>query len=157
MARTKSFTYRTSIEWKEGIAAELASEGKPTITISTPPEFKGLEGRWTPENLYVASIESCLLYTFIALARSRELDYAAYSSTAEGLLETVEGQMVVSTVTVRPRIVIKNETDREKAEGIVGRLEPNCFISNSVESEVIIEAEIVIAEAAKSKAAKTGD
>lgn len=146
--RKKRFTYHTAIELDGGVAANLASEGKPSILISPPPEFMGVAGRWTPENLYVASIESCLLYTFIALARSRQLDYAGYSSTAEGVLESIEGQMIVSTVIVRPRIVIKHEADREKTLGIAGSLEPNCFISNSVESEVRIEAEIVVKETA---------
>ena len=144
-ARAKSFTYTTSLVWREGLEGVLSSEGKPHITVSPPPDFRGLAGRWTPESLLVASVETCLLFTFLSLARSRHLEFASYESDAEGLLEQVYGKLVISKVTVRPRITITSEEDREKAEGIVEVLDEHCFISNSLESEVVVEPEILVA------------
>ncbi len=144
-SRAKSFTYQTSVKWERGVEAVLSAPGKPDIKVSSPPEFRGPEGNWSPENLFVASIETCLMLTFISLARSRKLEFTAYESRAEGLLEPVYGKHVVSKVTVRPRITVKSEAEREKAKGIVDVMEENCFISNSVESDVTLEAEIVLA------------
>jgi len=143
-ARVKTFTYHTSIEWKHGVEATLSSHDKPAIGISTPPEFKGPEGNWTPENLLVAAVESCLLFTFLSLAKSCKLEFAAYASHAEGLLEPVFDKLVISKVTVRPRIEVMTEQDAEKARRIMGQVEEQCFISNSIESDVIIEPEIVV-------------
>ncbi len=145
--RPKSFTYSTSVVWEKGVEAVLSAPGKPDIRVSTPPEFKGPEGNWTPESLFVAAVETCLLFTFLALARSRKLEFVSYRSQAEGLLEPVYGKQVVSRVKVRPTIAVKRAEDVDSARQIVGRMEPNCFISNSIDAEVIVEAEVVVAGA----------
>ena len=151
-ARVKTFTYHTSIEWKSGVEGTLSAPHKPEIGISTPPEFKGPEGNWTPENLLVGAVESCLLFTFLSLAKSRKLEFVAYASHAEGLLEPVFDKLVISKVTVRPRIEVATEEDAEKARRIMGQVEEQCFISNSIESDVIIEPEIVVTAAIPAKA-----
>ena len=140
--RVKTFTYQTSVEWKDGVEGTLGAPGKPNVAISAPPEFRGPEGRWAPEHLYIASVEACLLFTFLSLARARKLDLVSYKSEAEGLLEPVYGKLVVSKVTVKPRIVVKTEQGLRTARKIAEEIEGHCFISNSIESEVIIEPEI---------------
>jgi organic hydroperoxide reductase OsmC/OhrA len=144
-AKAKTFVYTTSLVWREGLEGVLSSEGKPHIPVSPPPDFRGRAGRWTPESLFIASVETCLLFTFLSLARSRHLEFASYESEAEGLLEQVYGKLVISKVTVRPKITIASEEEREEAEGIVEVLDDHCFISNSVESEIVIEPQIVVA------------
>ncbi len=145
--RAKSFTYTTGVRWDKELEAVLTAPERPDIRVSTPPEFRGPKGNWSPENLYVAAVESCLLFTFLSLAKSRKLDFVSYESQAEGLLEPVYGKLVVSRVTVKPRIGIASEEDREKAQGIVDNLEEQCFISNSIESEVVLEPEIIVGSA----------
>ncbi len=143
-ARTKTFIYTANLVWEKGVEGVVSGPNRPDIRVSAPPEFKGPEGHWSPEHLYVAAVETCLMLTFLALARSRRLEVEAYSSRAEGLLEPVHGKLVISKVTVRPSITIRSADDREKAQGIVDRMEADCFISNSIDSEVVIEPEIVV-------------
>lgn len=142
--RPKTFTFRTSVVWKEGVTGVASSQGKPEIRVSTPPELRGPQGNWSPEELYIASVESCLMLTFLSLARSRQLQFAAYESRAEGVLEPVYGKQVVSRITVRPRVTVKSQGEREKAQGILANLHEHCFISNSIESEVTLEPEVVV-------------
>ncbi len=146
-ARPKSFTYATSLVWEQDAQGILSAPGKPDIRVSAPPDFRGPEGNWTPENLFVAAVETCLMLTFVALARSRKLEFVAYKSSAEGLLEPVYGKHVISKVKVRPVITVKSQDDVAKAKEIVGRMEPNCFISQSIDSEVTLEAEVKVAGA----------
>ena len=68
----------------------LRSEGKPALVVNAPPEFKGEPGFWTPEDLFVASVEVCLMLTFVGIAEKRGVSFVSYTSTAEGLLEWVE-------------------------------------------------------------------
>src|SRR5581483_8695907 len=44
---------------------QVHANGLPAVTFSTPPEFKGEAGFWTPEHLFVASAEACLMATFL--------------------------------------------------------------------------------------------
>ena len=61
------YTYENTVTWKKEKIGELTWEGKPSIEVATPPEFKGHEGIITPEDLFVAAenvcIFTCLLYT----------------------------------------------------------------------------------------------
>ncbi len=142
--RLKSFTFKTSAVWQQGVEGQLSSPTLPDLHISGPPEFRGPPGNWGPETLYIASIEACPMLTFLALARSKKLELASYTSQAEGLLEPVEGLHVVSKVTVRPKIVIKRPEDPPLAKALAAQTHSRCFISNSVESEVLYEPEIIV-------------
>ena len=61
--KNRKFIYRTTVSWIEEKKGILCSSGKPTIEVSTPPEFKGHEGMWTPEELFVASVNICIKTT----------------------------------------------------------------------------------------------
>src|SRR5262249_50000991 len=96
---------------------------------------------WTPEELLVGSLNTCIMLTFLSLAEARGLTPAAYESEAEGLLENVEGKFRITEVTVRPHITVKGEAAIERAREVMERAEGECFISNSVKSTVKIVAE----------------
>ncbi len=140
----KSYTYNTSVAWKQGLDGALTSPGMPDVPVSAPVEFRGSENTWSPECLFVASVETCLMLTFVLTAKARKVEFVSYQSKAEGLLELLYGKRVISSITVRPRIAIKAEADREKIQAIVDRMEEECYISNSIETEVTVEAEIVV-------------
>lgn len=68
-----------------------------------------------------------------------------YESEAEGLLENIEGKYLITEVTVRPRVGLKDKTELERAREIMESVEARCFISNSIKSKVSLAAEFVIA------------
>jgi len=56
--RPKSYKYATSVLWTGEKKGALTVAGKPPVEVATPPEFKGHEGIWSPEDLYVAAVNS---------------------------------------------------------------------------------------------------
>ena len=58
--RSKVYTYRTAVKWTEQKKGVITCGGKPEIQVATPPEFKGHEGIWSPEDLFVASVNVCV-------------------------------------------------------------------------------------------------
>lgn len=137
--RTKSYRFATSVRWTGEKRGMLTVAGKPPVEVGTPPEFKGHEGIWSPEDLYVASVNVCILSTFVAFAGKAGLAFESYESEAEGLLEFVENQFVFTKVVVRPRIALRPGEERSKAEEILHKAERNCLISNSIRAEVVLE------------------
>lgn len=135
----KSFRYRNDLVWKSGRRGVMSSLGKPELEVGSPPEFRGEPGVWTPEDMYVGALNACLMLTFLALADRQSLGLVSYETSAEGLLEHVEGRYRITEVTVRPSVVVKSEVDLEAAREIVGKLEENCFISNSISARVRLE------------------
>lgn len=140
----KTFTYHTSVEWQSERQGYLRSEGKPDIDISSPPEFKGIPGVWTPEDLFVASIEICTMSTFLSFGGRKGIPLTSYKSTAEGVLENTDGKYRFTKVTVKPEIVVEKSWTKEQVEAVVHQAHDHCLIANSVTSEVIIEPTIVL-------------
>jgi organic hydroperoxide reductase OsmC/OhrA len=135
----KSFRYRNDLMWKSARRGVMSSLGKPELEVGSPPEFRGEPGVWTPEDMYVGALNACLMLTFLSFADRKDLGLVAYETTAEGLLEHMEGRYRITEVTVQPSVVVKSEVDLEAAREIMGKLEENCFISNSITARVKIE------------------
>ena len=138
--------YDVCVEWSEGRKGTMKSEVlNNSIEVATPPQFvKGIEGVWSPEHLFVASINSCLMTTFLAIAENSKLVYSGFTSKAIGKLEMVEGKYIMSEVVLKPTVIVPNEQDKEKAIRILQKSEAACLISNSVKSKIILEPTVNI-------------
>lgn len=140
----KTFTYHTNIQWTSDRQGMLRADGKPELNISSPPEFKGIPGVWTPEDLFVAAVEICQMSTFLAFGIRKELPLRSYKSAAEGTLEFVDGNYRFTKVVVRPEIVVGNSWTKEQVEQLVHTAHDNCLIGNSITAEVVVEPNIII-------------
>jgi organic hydroperoxide reductase OsmC/OhrA len=114
--------------------------------VGAPPEFGGSDDVWSPEHLFVAAVNACVMLTFVALAQNSKLPIKGYTASATGTLEKVDDRgPVITHVVVKPRIVIGPEVDRVRVERVIKMAEARCFISNSLNGEVRLDPEIVVA------------
>jgi len=138
----KSFPYQTRLNWTSGRSGLLSAEGKPALDVSSPPEFKGEPGCWTPEDLFVAAIDLCTMTTFAALAERRQVPVVSYRSEAEGILEFVEDGYRFTRVVLRPRIVVADSEAVGAAAQAMHDAHASCLIGRSVRAEVSVEPRI---------------
>jgi peroxiredoxin-like protein len=136
--------YNVDIHWSHDRKGLMSSpqlkEGTNRIEVATPPEFpKGIPNIWSPEHLFTASVSSCLMTTFLAIAENSQLEFSAFSCLAEGVLEKVDGKLQMTEIILKPTVLIKNEKDIGRAERIVKKSEAACLISNSIISKVTLE------------------
>ncbi len=138
--------YEISVAWKNrslGILTSPDFEGG--LEVATPPPFPdGIANTWSPEHLFTAAVNSCLMTTFIAIAKRSRFNFSHFTSTATGKLSNIDGKYVMSEIVLQPVLTIDNEADREKAERILSKSEAACLISNSIISKVIVTPEIKI-------------
>ena len=112
--------FSTDVEWSEARQGQLRSPGLPTMQVAAPPEFQGHEGIWTPEHLFVASVNACLMSTFLAIAANSKLEIVSFSCEAKGTLDKVEKLGYRMTeILLRPRLTIRQRRDLERAGRIV--------------------------------------
>ena len=137
--RSRVYTYRTGVKWTGRRLGVASSPGKPDVQVATPPEFKGHEGIWSPEDLFVASVNVCLMTTFLAVAERAGLALSSYESEAEGRLEMVDGKFQVTSITLRPKVVVAAGGDTGKVGELLAKAKANCLISNSIKSRVVLE------------------
>lgn len=138
----KSFQYQTEIRWLQGRRGVITASARPGIEVSSPPEFQGEPGFWTPEDLLVSALNACLLMTFLAYAQREELNLGAFSSAAEGHLEHSEGKYRITEVILKPDLVVTEEDDVLLARDILERAHRDCIIANSVRAVVKMAPQI---------------
>ena len=144
--------YQVNVAWsndRKGMMCspelKAVSNNAGCIEVATPPEFpKGIPGIWSPEHLFTAAVSSCLMTTFLAIAENSKLEFVSFECNSKGKLEQVDGKFMMSEVLLEPRLVIKHEGDRERAERILQKSESACLITNSVKAKVSMVSTISV-------------
>ena len=142
--RFKSFTYRTNTSWTEGKSGTLASEAKPTLKITSPPEFRGEAGMWTPEDMFVGAVEVCHMVTFLTFAAKKEIPVISYKSRANGVLEYVEGDYRFTRIVIFPTIVVANSADETVVHETLRQTQRHCLVTNSIASIVEVNPTLIM-------------
>lgn len=136
--------YEVNLQWlndrKGVVSSPILTE---QIEVVTPPEFpKGIAGVWSPEHLFVAAVNSCLMTTFLSIAENSKIDFISFESNAIGTIEKVEGKWLVSEIVLKPILTISTDLNPERALRILEMSEKACMISNSIKSAIIFEPQI---------------
>ncbi len=82
--------------------------------------------------------------TFLAIAENAKLEFTDFAWDAKGKLEQIEGKILMTEVNLFPKLVLKNETDKDKALRIIQKSEAACLISNSIKSKVTLAPTIIV-------------
>jgi organic hydroperoxide reductase OsmC/OhrA len=128
-------TYDRSHEWR--------FEGGVTVAATSAPAFRGRPERVDPEEAFVAALSSCHMLTFLAIAARKRLTVDSYEDDAIGFLEKNEaGRLAITRVVLRPRISWGGGTNVTQAEleKLHHQSHHECFIANSVKTDVKVEA-----------------
>jgi len=139
------YYYETQVEWLRAREGILRAEGLPALEFASPAEFQGRDDRWTPEHLYVAAAETCLLTTLLAIAELSKLEIARYHCQARGKLEKVEGTgYLITEIVLQPKVQVRREADVARARQLLEKAEKNCLISKSMRTIVRVEPQISV-------------
>ena len=138
------FIFETELTWREGKQAILSARDNPLLHVATPPEFGGPPGIWCPEELLVASVESCLMSTFLYFAERFDLTPAAYSSRAKVVLEKTSAGLRISGVEVCIDVVWADAGSLEKATSLQlkEKLDKYCPISASLNCPLSVQMKL---------------
>ncbi|MAO63777.1 MAG: osmotically inducible protein OsmC [Balneola sp.] len=146
MAELIKHTYDVELNWDEGRQGTLQSyKLNDSIEVATPPEFPGgVDGIWSPEHLFVASVSSCFMTTFTAIAEYSKLDFEELTVPATGLMSNESGKFAMTEIVLQPKLIITDEDQKEKALRILQKAEQACLITRSIKTDVKLEPEVVV-------------
>ena len=82
MSRTA--TYHTTVQWKGEHWGHIVMGNGPKMDFSAPPDAHGHPGVLTPEDAFVAAVNTCVMMMFIWAAERFKLDLLSYTCRAEG-------------------------------------------------------------------------
>ena len=107
-------------------------DGKPALTGSAGPHFRGDASRWNPEDLLVAALSSCHLLSYLAECSRAGIVVTAYEDDAEGEMTLIDGKIRFREVVLRPKVTIEDPARVADAEALHEGAHRACFIANSV-------------------------
>ncbi|HEY2007896.1 MAG TPA: OsmC family protein [Rhizomicrobium sp.] len=111
--------------------------GQETLTASAAPTYKGDASKPDPEDLLVASLSSCHMLSFLAIASKKKVTVISYEDDAIGFLENDKGKLWITRVILRP--LVKCDADAATLAEIHHLAHEACFIANSVKTDVHVE------------------
>lgn len=148
-------SYRATVDWalapgedfpagRYSRAHTLSFDGGTVVPGSASPQV--VRAPWSheaavdPEEAFVASLSACHMLWFLHIARDAGLTVASYRDEAEGVMERNEGgKLAMTKVTLRPHIVFQGAQPSARAvDDLHHRAHEDCFIANSVKTEVVI-------------------
>ena len=155
----KEHHYQTTTRWVGNLGAgtrdykaysrnhDILFPGKAVLPGSSDPAFRGDPARYNPEELLVSSLSTCHMLWYLHLCAVNGIVVIDYVDEASGVMSedasTGAGRFV--SVTLRPRVTASSG-DRSKALELHHQAHAYCFIANSVNFPVTVEAAFEIAD-----------
>jgi organic hydroperoxide reductase OsmC/OhrA len=149
--------YRAGVHWTRGDAAftdnrfsrahtwrfdaglEVPASASPHV-VRVP---LSVEAAIDPEEAFIAALSSCHMLWFLSLAARGGWRVDAYDDKATGVMgRNAAGHMAMLSVTLHPEVVFSGEKRPTRAEldALHHRAHEECFIANSVTTEVRVES-----------------
>jgi len=130
-------TYNRAHEWR--------FKGGNTVKASATVQYRGDAERVDPEEAFVASLSSCHMLTFLAIAARKKLSVDAYEDEAVGYMEkNAQGKLAITRVVLRPKITFSEgvAVGRADLDAMHHAAHTECFIANSVTTDVRTEPRV---------------
>lgn len=128
--------YSRAHRWKFDGGVDLLGSSSPQhvrVPLSDPA---GVD----PEEAFVAALSSCHLLTFLYIAAKRGFVVDSYEDEAEGFMGDIgDGRLAVTRVVLRPRVRYVTPPDAATDAAMHHQAHEDCYISNSVRTEVVVE------------------
>lgn len=110
------------------------------LTASAAANYLGDETKIDPEQAFVASLSSCHMLTFLAIASMSKLTVESYGDRAVGhLAKNESGKMVITRVDLYPKTTFADGQTPDDAtlEKLHHKAHQECFLANSVTCEIV--------------------
>lgn len=117
----------------------LATDGKPELSGSADPAFRGDPARYNPEELFLGALAAChMLFVLSLCARRgiRVLDYTDRASSTLVVERTGGGRL--TDVVLSPIVTVEAGGDVAAAVAIHEEAHERCFLANSVSVPVAV-------------------
>ncbi len=131
--------FKNAIHCVAGSPAVTTMSGAKEAEIGPPLEYGGSTETLNPEELFVASISSCLMLVFYHFAEKSHVAIESYEASAEGTVEKTRNGLRFAHVNVQAKVKIQAEDIASEVRTLAELAEKFCLVSNSVTCPVTYE------------------
>jgi len=134
--------YKTKVVWTGGHDGELACGNGTNMTFSAPPALQGRYGVMTPEDAYVAALNTCFHMMFIWATERLKIQLVSYECEAEGhVVDLLDRTSMFTQTILRPKIKVKAESVK-RVEKALEWARKYSLIANSIKPPILVEPRI---------------
>lgn len=153
-----SYEHRVIAWWSAGRSGLATADSAPnSIHFAAPPQFGGLEGRWTPEDLLLCGIASCFVTTFRVLAEYSAWEYTDLQVEAAGTVDKAGSGYCFRQIILRPHLKIHEERERGRALQLLQKAQGLCLVSRAMSVTLAFEPVVEVGASAYSSSPRQLD
>ena len=149
MTTLKTHRFPVDVRWLEGKRTVASVPGKQTLEVATPPQFQGgVEGVWSPEDMFVGAVATCYTVTLVSMMRRRNAPLRALEVRSSGdVSQRSDGRYGFVVVDLE----VSLETDagfETEARGAAVDAEQACLAAASLDTPVNLAVQVRTSAAA---------
>ncbi|UCE49965.1 MAG: OsmC family protein [Phycisphaerales bacterium] len=122
--------------------AKTTMSGISETEVGPPQEYGGSPDSLNPEEMLVASVNSCIMLVFFHFAKKYDVEVASYHSDAEGKVEKTKNGLRFTSVEVRAKVSLASVDSAAKIGEIAQLAEKYCLVSGSLACPVQYSVEV---------------
>lgn len=141
------YRYKVDAHWTDDRCGRVLAEGvNQDLDFSTPPEFQGEPGFWTPEHFFVAAAVSCFVATFAVIAEFSKFEALDLEVSATGTVSKGEGGFRFTDLELRPVLTVATEHEHERGLRLLEKTKRSCLVTRSLLSNVRVVPVVRVTE-----------
>jgi organic hydroperoxide reductase OsmC/OhrA len=147
---SQTATYHTNVTWKGEHWGHIVMGNGPQMDFSAPPDAQGLAGVLTPEDAFVAAVNTCIMMMFLWSSERLKLKLLCYECRAEGIkLIELDHTEIFTQIRLFPQIRVKSGDEtpnniEKRIQRALKSAQKYSLVANSIKSEVIIDPTIEV-------------
>ena len=139
-----TYYYKNHSEWTGGHKGHIKMENGVELDFSAPPTLHGHPNVLTPEDAFMAAINTCYFMMFIWASERFKIDLVSFECEASGkVTEFMDKTSIFKEIILKLKIVARNTTP-EKINSVIKSARKYSLVAESIKSEIKIEPEIEI-------------
>lgn len=140
--------FKNEVYRKGPETGRMSMSGTGDAEVGPAEAYGGSSDTLNPEEMFVASINSCVMEVFYYFVEKLSVDVTSYSATAEGTVEKTATGLRFTKVAIRAEVTIGDGGGAERIDELRELAEKYCLVSNSVTCPVEYEVSVVDAREA---------
>jgi len=137
-------SYSNRVVWKGEHLGYMHCENGTEMEFSAPPSLYGHPNMMTPEDAYVAAVNTCVHMMVLWAAKRFKLDLVSFECVAQGEVEErVDKTSWFKKVTLKPRLTVRGSSEQVVKRALQAARKYST-IADSVKSEIVMEPVIEI-------------
>jgi organic hydroperoxide reductase OsmC/OhrA len=140
--KEQTFLFQTEVEWvgeKKGMLKTDDADSR--LIVETPAAFGGKGKSWTPEHMFLGSINTCFLSTFLSFADKFKFSAKKITCPVIGQIHLMNGRLQFTQIDLYPTIICE-EAIYEQVKIALEKTYKYCLISQSISTPIYYHSEI---------------